>query len=132
MMEYGLQLYSVRDITQKGLEKAMQQVAELGYTSVEFAGFFGHPSHEVGRMLRETGLRISGTHTGCEELKPDRDAAHANGALFYPICPDKEASSWANFEKSMNAFLNGTYAGEMEAANIAYFETLLPDEPSWK
>ena len=62
----------------------------------------------------------------------DRDAAHANGALFYPICPDQEATSWANFEKSMNAFLNGTYAGEMEAANIAYFETLLPDEPSWK
>lgn len=62
----------------------------------------------------------------------DRDAAHANGALFYPICPDREAQSWADFPKSMEAFLNGTYAGEMEAANIAYFETLLPDEPSWK
>ena len=62
----------------------------------------------------------------------DRDAAHANGALFYPICPDQEAKSWANFEKSFEAFLGGTYAGEMETANIAYFETLLPDEPSWK
>ena len=71
-MEYGLQLYSVRDITQKGLESAMQKVADLGYSFVEFAGFFGNSAPEVGRMLRETGLRISGTHTGWEELTPAR------------------------------------------------------------
>ena len=29
----------------------------------------------------------------------DCEAAHANGALFYPICPDREAQSWADFEK---------------------------------
>ena len=61
----------------------------------------------------------------------DRDAAHANGALFYPICPDQEAQSWAKFGECAEAFLNGTYAGEMEARNIAYFETLLPEEPAW-
>ena len=57
-MEYGLQLYSVRDITQKGLQNAMQQVKDLGYSFVEFAGFFGNSAPEVGRMLRETGLGI--------------------------------------------------------------------------
>ena len=62
----------------------------------------------------------------------DRDAAKANGALFYPINPDKEAQSWAQFGENMEAFLNGTYAGEREAANIAYFETLLPTEPAWE
>lgn len=62
----------------------------------------------------------------------DCEAAHANGALFYPICPDREAQSWADFEKNMEAFLNGTYQGALEAANIAHFETLLPDEPDWK
>lgn len=61
----------------------------------------------------------------------DRDAAHANDALFYPICPDQEAQSWARFPVAAEAFLNGTYAGQMEADNIAYFETLLPTEPSW-
>lgn len=71
-MEYGLQLYSVRDITQKGLQDAMQKVADLGYGFVEFAGFFGNSAPEVGRMLRETGLRVSGTHTGWEELTPAR------------------------------------------------------------
>jgi len=62
----------------------------------------------------------------------DRDAAHDNDVLFYPICPDQEAQSWANFGANVEAFLNGTYAGKMEADNIAYFETLLPKEPTWR
>ena len=62
----------------------------------------------------------------------DRDAAKANDALFYPICPDREAESWADFPRCMEAFLSGTYAGAAEAANIAHFETLLPQEPTWE
>ncbi len=61
----------------------------------------------------------------------DRDAAHSNGVLFYPIRPDQEAESWGEFGESMEAFLNGTYAGEMEARKIAEFEKLLPNEPAW-
>ncbi len=62
----------------------------------------------------------------------DLSAAHANGSLFYPICPDEEAQSWARFGECMEAFLNERYAGEAEQRNIAYFETLLPSEPKWK
>lgn len=62
----------------------------------------------------------------------DRDAAKANDALFFPICPDQEAKSWASFPQTMEAFLSGTYADGLEAENIAYFETLLPTEPSWE
>lgn len=62
----------------------------------------------------------------------DLEAARANDALFFPICPDQEAESWAAFAQCMDAFLNGNYAGPMEAEQIAHFETLLPDEPAWK
>lgn len=62
----------------------------------------------------------------------DMAAAHANGAMFYPICPDKEAQSWAEFGECMNAFFEGRYRGELENSKIAYFETLLPKEPKWK
>lgn len=61
----------------------------------------------------------------------DRDAAHANGALFYPIRPDQEAQSWAEFGEYKEAFLQGTYAGQLEADRIAGFEKLLPKEPAW-
>ena len=69
---YGIQLYSVRDITEKNLSKALEQVASLGYNEVEFAGFFGHTAEEVKEMLEKTGLTVSGTHSGWEELTPDR------------------------------------------------------------
>lgn len=62
----------------------------------------------------------------------DRDAARANGAMFYPICPDREAWSWSEFGKVAEAFLAGEYKGEMEDACIRHFETLLPTEPKWK
>jgi phosphoglycolate phosphatase-like HAD superfamily hydrolase len=62
----------------------------------------------------------------------DRDAAHSNGVLFYPICPDEEANSWKKFEEEyMDLFLSGSYAGEREESAISYFETLLPTNPKW-
>ena len=38
-MEYGLQMYSVRDITQENLADAVAKVAKIGYKLIEFAGF---------------------------------------------------------------------------------------------
>ena len=43
-MEYGIQMFSVRDIAEKDLHAALRKVAELGYRYVEFAGFFDHPA----------------------------------------------------------------------------------------
>ena len=67
-MEYGIQMYSVRDLTKESLDEALRQVAELGYKFVEFAGFFGHTAEEVKGMLDKYGLKVSGTHTGWQEV----------------------------------------------------------------
>ena len=72
-MEYGLQMYSVRDITPTDLDGALKQVAEIGYKYVEFAGFFGHSAEDVKAMLDKYGLICSGTHTGLADLKGDFD-----------------------------------------------------------
>ena len=45
--EYGLQLFSLRDITGNDLEGALKAVAEMGYKYVEYAGFFGHSAEQV-------------------------------------------------------------------------------------
>ena len=67
-MEYGLQLYSVRDSAEKSLEETVKRVAELGYSSVEFAGFFGRTPEQIRNMLDENGIKISGTHSPFEDL----------------------------------------------------------------
>lgn len=72
-MDYGIQLYSVRDLAEKDLSAAVKRVAELGYSSVEFAGFFGHSADEVNEMLRENNLRASSTHSGFDDLVNNYD-----------------------------------------------------------
>lgn len=67
-MEYGVQLYSVRDKTQKDMRGALSAIAKQGYSLVEFAGFFGADAKEISAWLKEYGLRVSGTHTGLKEL----------------------------------------------------------------
>ena len=70
-VEYGLQMYSLRDITDKDLKGALKQVSEMGYKYIEFAGFFGHKAEDVKAWLEEYGLVCSGTHTGGDALAPD-------------------------------------------------------------
>lgn len=70
--KYGLQLYSVRDITGKDLSSAIESVAKLGYSYVEFAGFFGHSAADVKAMLANNGLTVSGTHSSLDDLRPTK------------------------------------------------------------
>jgi len=67
-MDYGLQLYSIRDITDKDMDGALKMVSGLGYKYVEFAGFFGIPAADIRAMLDKYGLTVSGTHTGWQEV----------------------------------------------------------------
>lgn len=68
-MQYGLQLYSVRDLAKENFEQALKQVAEMGYTMVETAGFFGLAAEDVAAMLKKYGLTACSTHTGIAELR---------------------------------------------------------------
>ena len=71
MNGYALQLYSVRDSAEQDLRGTLRQVATLGYTGVEFAGFFGHDADVVAAWLAENGLRAVGSHMGLDALAPD-------------------------------------------------------------
>ena len=70
-IEYGLQLYSVRDITKENFKSALEQVAAMGYKYVEPAGFFDSKAEDVKAWLDEYGLICSGTHTGMDAIKPE-------------------------------------------------------------
>ena len=63
----------------------------------------------------------------------DLKAAQANGALFFPVNPGDEATSWKRFlEEAADRFFKGKYAGAYEKALIDEFLTLLPETPPWK
>lgn len=95
-MDYSIQLYSLRDITQDNLEAALKAVSEMGYTAVEFAGFFGHSSEEVVNMLNRYNLKVSGTHSGLADLIDNFDetvAFHKAIGNKHYIIPGIDVSS---------------------------------------
>lgn len=72
-MNYGVQLYSVRDsVKENGMRETLRRVAEIGYKSVEFAGFGDATAEEVRVWLDEFGLSVNGSHNGIKDLMPDK------------------------------------------------------------
>lgn len=71
-MNYGIQMFSVRDLSKENFEKSLAEVAKVGYKAVEFAGFYDTPAEDVKAMLDKYGLEVVGTHTGMHELTADK------------------------------------------------------------
>ena len=62
----------------------------------------------------------------------DYQAAVANQALFFPINPGDEETSWRRFlEEGLQRFLQGTFAGDYQQALLAEFDRRLPVNPPW-
>ncbi|MBN1763710.1 MAG: HAD family hydrolase [Sedimentisphaerales bacterium] len=62
----------------------------------------------------------------------DMKAARANNALFYPINPGNEDTSWRRLhDEALDKFIHGEYAGAYEQKMIEEFETYLPEHPPW-
>lgn len=69
--EYGIQMYCVRDITEDSMRLALKEIAEMGYSSVEFAGFFDYTAEQIKIWLDSFSLTCYGTHTGLKALAPE-------------------------------------------------------------
>lgn len=62
----------------------------------------------------------------------DQKAAKANGALFFPINPGKEETSWERLHnEALDKFFNGEFAGAYEEQLNDEFQTCLPENPGW-
>lgn len=69
--EYGLQMYSLRDITEDSMKVALKKVSEMGYKYIEFAGFFDYLPEQIKAWLDKYELVCSGTHTGMQAISPE-------------------------------------------------------------
>jgi len=67
----GVQLYSVREDCAKDLPGVLEEIADMGYDGVEFAGYYGRDAEELRRLCDENGLRVAGTHIQLATLLGD-------------------------------------------------------------
>ena len=67
-MNYGIQMYSVRDAVAKDYEHALLAVGKMGYKMAELFGGMQPDAKTIRFWADQAGLKISGTHTGAPAL----------------------------------------------------------------
>ena len=111
MRNIGLQLYSIKEISEKDFFGAIKLTADSGYNGIEFAGYFDTPAKELKKVLEDSGIVACGTHTGFEALENDFNKTVeynleiGNKYIIIPwipteMCNSKE--SWLKTAEKMN------------------------------
>jgi sugar phosphate isomerase/epimerase len=80
MNNIALQLYSIKELTEKDFLGTLEKVAEIGYNGVEFAGYFGTTAKKLKKTLDSVGLKASGSHIGIDQL-----TTNLNGLIEYSL-----------------------------------------------
>lgn len=116
--EYGLQMYSLRDITKDSMRMALERVAAMGYKYVEFAGFFDYMPEQIKLWLDSFGLECSGTHTGMGAITPETidetiryHKIISCNTLIVPAC------DWTTPEKAQDVIESLNFAQKKLAEN---------------
>ncbi|WP_225442637.1 sugar phosphate isomerase/epimerase family protein [Paenibacillus lycopersici] len=79
----SLQLYTLRDQTEKDFLGTIRKVAEMGYSAVEFAGYYNTPAKELKALLDELGLEAPSSHVGLNFGEPEKIAADLDKQIEY-------------------------------------------------
>ena len=86
----GLQLYTLRSVLKDDVRGTLEQVAEIGYDEVEFAGYYGRTPDEIGALLDELGLAAPATHVPLQRIRAAPDALIQRAQALgheYLVCP---------------------------------------------
>lgn len=111
MADYSIQLYSVRDCMKKDFEGTLKNLSEMGYTSVELAGFlgtYGHSAEEFKEIFKKNGLKISGSHSDLKDLINNYDETIAfhkkigNKNYIIPVADLSSQEKIDSFVKAVN------------------------------
>ena len=105
----ALQLYSVRDDAARDLASVLQAVAKMGYSGVEFAGYYGFDAKTLKKMLDDNGLKPAGSHVPIDTLLGDEleksiefHQELGNKFLIVPWLPDQYRSSTTAWRDTAN------------------------------
>lgn len=107
----GIQLWTVKSEAEKDLEGTLRKLHAVGFREIEFAGYYGRPVAEVGKLLKDIGLKPVSTHSGAGDIavKGDQIIADAKAlGLKYIIAsspavsPAKEKLSWEERMKAVD------------------------------
>lgn len=86
----AVQMYTLREESEKDFAGTLNKVAELGFEGVELAGYGGLTPKEVKELLDKFGLRAVSSHVGLEELENNLAQVIEDQKILgskYVVCP---------------------------------------------
>ncbi len=101
--QFGIQLYTLRDVLPKDPKGILKQVGAMGYTQIESyegeAGmFWSMGPMEFKTYCADQGLTVVSSHCNINEDFEAKAAAAAEAGLQYLVCP------WVGPQESMDEF----------------------------
>src|SRR6266508_5308977 len=101
--QIGLELYTVRSLAMTDMIGTLRKVAEIGYPTVEFAGYGGVPAAELRAALDELGLKAVASHVPLDhfanrfdEVVVELQTLGIKDAIVPWVAPDKRAEFFAD------------------------------------
>ncbi|RLQ93820.1 sugar phosphate isomerase/epimerase family protein [Falsibacillus albus] len=100
----AVQMYTLREESEKDFAGTLKKVAELGFDGVEFAGYGDMSVKEVRALLDELGLKAASSHVSIDELESSLDQVIADQKVLgssYVVCPylEEERRTEAAYHK---------------------------------
>jgi len=111
----GLQLYTVRDKINQDLDNTLSRLAEIGYNSMEAAGynfsdstFYGMTPKQFSGRLNELGMSLHSSHSVVEPADAEKvfaDAAEAGCKyVIYPYLPEEFRKNIDGYKSTAEKF----------------------------
>lgn len=86
----AVQMYTLREESDKDFVGTLKKVAELGFDGVEFAGYGGLSAKEVRLLLDDLGLKAAASHVPLEDLETNLEQVIEDQIQLgskYVVCP---------------------------------------------
>jgi sugar phosphate isomerase/epimerase len=68
LADIGVQLYTVRSLLARDFDGTLARIAKIGYTEVEFAGYYDRKPADLRKQLDGLGLAAPSAHIGLDAL----------------------------------------------------------------
>jgi len=109
-MNFGLQLYSVRDKLSQDFFGTLRKLVDIGYKAFEFAGYYEKSAEELRKFLDGLGARAVSAHVPLQFLnEPEKEFEYAKRlGTEYVICPalPKEMREDVDYYKKVAELFN--------------------------
>ncbi|WP_101842942.1 sugar phosphate isomerase/epimerase [Halobacillus sp. Marseille-P3879] len=119
----AVQLYTLREETEKDFEGTLRKVADLGFEGVEFAGLGDYTPGDMKKLLDELGLKAVSSHIPLEQIKNNLNQmieVQKTLGSKYIVCPYFEPKNEKDYYELITILKKAGEMCSLEGIKLCY------------